>query len=208
MRNKNQEVVSLAPTGSAAEAEKATNDRVEKPAVEQGKIVVHPNIKKQLACVPVMDLSEEEDFLEVFDALLYEYDARTFSEQREVFDIAQRTVEGRRYQLQSTLLVGREMKPAAVAVFRGRIEPAGRPSPVIDQQARDMAEKNREGDTYNQDDLELEGFGNFPIETEATKRAMPALNSLERLRASNGRAKANSHRLIERLKLMKKKPNG
>lgn len=180
----------------------------EKNSAPAGTIEIHPRIKSQLGCLPVMDMPEEEDFLEVFNVLLYEHDARSYSEQREVYNLALRDVEDQRHQFLPARIIGSEMKTAAEAVFRRRIDPANRVSPGIDAEARAMAEENRDRDTFCQDEIELEGFGQFPIDTEATKRAMPALLATEKLRAGNERARANGHKALMRIKAMKKIING
>jgi hypothetical protein len=166
-----------------------------------GNITLHSFIEKQLTRAFLLRSESEEEFRELLEAVVKEWKATTLSEQLLAFEHARKTFADMRYDGLKTQVIISEMRSATVAVYKRHLEAKGRRGAVSDIEAQSLAEKAHLGSSdFDDVELSVEGWGEYPIDTEAATRALPALSQLEKLSASNQRAKTGT---LKELKLMK-----
>ena len=150
----------------------------------------------------------EDAFYEVVTAVIDDFNAITFSLQEWALKRAITIWEWWYFDQAEIDIVAAEMRPAAIDVFKRFLDPTGRRGPLVEDKAVKLAEENFHGEThYEQCDLEVGGLGNFPIDAEAFRRALPALASIQKLMANNERSSASAlkiYKLLQTLNEQKK----
>jgi hypothetical protein len=154
-------------------------------------IPLHKIIVKEMAdSYFVLQMESGEDFHDLVQAIVDEMGANTLGKQEIALERARKVFKGWRFEGWPRRLIDLEMRSAAVAIQRRTLETGLEKDPVADQKAVQLANKTHlQNCVFDQDQLEWDGYGLFPIETEAVKRALRNLELVERLITANQRAK-------------------
>jgi hypothetical protein len=154
-------------------------------------ISLHRIIEKEMDSSHfVLAMESDEDFRDLVQATIDEMGANTLMKQEIALERARKVFMGWRLEGFKRRLIDLEMLPAAAATFRRKLDTGLARDPVADQKAVQFARKaHLDNGIFDQDQLEVDGYGLYPIETEAMKRASRNLELVERLTIANQRAK-------------------
>ena len=173
--NTNAERPQVEPSSTKPSAE-GTQPRESKYRLTSGGTKIHPTILQQIESRYMLTKESEDAFYEVVTAVIDDFNAITFSLQEWALKRAITIWEWWYFDQARIDIVAAEMQPAAIDVFKQFLDPTGRQGPLVEDKAVKLAEENFHGETlYEQRDLEVGGLGNYPIDAEAFRRALPAL---------------------------------